>query len=140
MILIDENHTLKITTPVTLYVRIWLIWSMPSNKRRDFNIVFLYFTIKMTNRMLCHICYHHLFFWLIDVLKVLSLRIVIRSVTEKFFSPYYLAGLMQYMPKSHSQSHLTLGICLGNLFPCPSPPSEGLTSFFCYWSFPPSLF
>lgn len=52
LIILDEKHTLKITTPLIISLRIWLIRSTPSNERTGFTILFLYFTIKMTNRML----------------------------------------------------------------------------------------
>lgn len=52
LIIVVEKHTLKITTPVIIYLRIWFIRSIPSNERTGFTILFIYFTIKMTNRML----------------------------------------------------------------------------------------
>lgn len=59
LIIVDEKHTLGITMPVNIYLRIWLLRNsglvtcfIPSNERRDFTVLFLYFTIKMTNRML----------------------------------------------------------------------------------------
>lgn len=52
LIILDEKHTLKITTSVIISLRIWLIRSIPLKERTGFTILFFYFTIKVTNRML----------------------------------------------------------------------------------------
>lgn len=52
LIIVDERQTIDITIRVNISLRIWLLGSMPSSERRSFIILFLYFTIKKTNRIL----------------------------------------------------------------------------------------